>query len=244
MIDLIMMPVFPYVHLPADFLKFLSLISSPSPNLIKKADLFIQKNPSLHQLLKLHFREIDSQGRPEVIMRSLGINGLRDRLAVLYLSRQEADHFYQLNPILLSEILILEDKLNKFSIENQRAFTIGFYLKMASLRPNNSFSQKKILPHFTSEIFQCLNLMISKSWNIDWPLLMIWHLNLFLGTEKFQSMLKSTMNFSMIFEECEEKQKKLLLFNVIKYCASIQEQDVFSAHTDLNFLANTNEELD
>ena len=75
--------------------------------------------------------------------------------------------------------------------------------------------------------FEVLSLSTSRTIKIDWVVILIQHLILFLGKDEVVELVKAGGKYQDIYDLLTEDQKKIYMNNLLAYGASINEKDIF-----------------
>jgi hypothetical protein len=220
--------IFPYVHLPSEFVRLLksslSLTNSAAPVL----DV-LRPNKALYSVLKNSFMEFDERKNLEKILLALGWPNFRDRMASLYIHKIIYGAYpSRTNIELVEEISATENRFRDFSVNSySRLFLLGFYLKLANfqIQASEEFeSDPLVIP---AELEKILQFSRGRSERIDWLIIVIIHLLNDLGVDTICENLKSGLKFDDFFQMLTNDSKELMAKNLLAYGASIQEPDFF-----------------
>ena len=222
---------FPIVYVPED----LTWLNTVYLNNSKKSYMAISNEVYNKAFLRLHVEKLFSRymkvGSIETMLGALGWKGFRDRLSSSYLyhfyhgffpSEDENDN--------IKEVMKFEDSLvNIFPEGNSRIFFLGFFLKMCEIQ-----SMKENSDHFISylnlsrEIKDVLKLGKQKVIRPDWLILTLIHFESFFGKENFVDFIKEDKgNFLKLKSRLDPEQLELMIQNMLRYGASINDDDVF-----------------
>jgi hypothetical protein len=80
---------------------------------------------------------------------------------------------------------------------------------------------------FGSDIDTIINLSQGRSEKIDWLLLIVFHLNFYLGHEQLSHCLKQGLSFDQIYHLVSPNDQLIMSQNLLAYGASIKETDFF-----------------
>jgi hypothetical protein len=138
----------PYVSLPEHFTKLLvSNIQNSTAN-NTNLEMYISENGELNALVKKIFRDIDADGFLGKILSISGWNGIRNRLAAVYIEYAMTGKFPETaNLSLVTDIINIENKLRHFTPAGfSRAFLLGFYAKMSLVQIKKMDEAKLFTP--------------------------------------------------------------------------------------------------
>ncbi len=219
-----------YQHLPDYFTNLLKANMQSQGKAFFNLRKSVWENRSFYGVVCQTFEDIDPKMRLEKIVGGLGWSGFRNRLAASFLYYQCEGHFPQsYRPELVKNLLVFEKRLEPYSIEGySRGFLLGFFLEMSyqnqeKLRANEDFFHFEIL----ESTLDCLEFSRFKVFTLDWIILLLYHLKIYLGEKKLKTYLKTGSCFDQILASLEDFQRDELFSNFLSYGASIGETDVF-----------------
>lgn len=222
---------FDFVNMPNHFTRFLQAdmhIASKSYNLFKSE---VYNNPSINSLFNLAFRDIDPNLDVDMVMKSMGWEGFRNRLTCQYLNYANTGNFNQsVDENLCSEILHFEKVLRKYSVSGySRGFQLGFYLKLWSKKPENLKSNARItdLVDLTGVLIEILDRTKSKVIAIDWVVVVLSQLLNFLNKDIVMSLFTDEMTYIDLYQILDVHQKRNIMSNLLSYGSSINDQEIF-----------------
>ena len=219
-----------YIALPADFIDLLKLDMNTRGAGFKKLKSKYWHEGSVSSLVKKCFFDIDSTGRFERIIHSLGWLGFRDRLAAAYIEYQLTGHFPNVPDIsYIDDILELEELLKPYTIDGHgRGFLLGFFLKMSLCESIRKDPKIDLLPiNINKEVIKLLDLGQSKLLHIDWLYLTLLEISNFKRVSYLRENLKSGVNFKDLLIDLPEKERQKIIFNLVTYGASIKDREIF-----------------
>ncbi len=213
----------PALVLPADFIRFLK-----TPGAGAGLSDLLRRTPGLYLVMERAFEEFNEHRIGlEKIASTLGWANFRDRMASVYIYKALHGVFPdQTDMELVADATGLEARFSERSITaSSRVFLLGFYLKFLniylSLREDTS---PVALP---SEVDELMTLSPVKSERTDWLLLMVWHLEAFLGASFVRERILAGSSWQELHGMLDKKQQFHLLSNLLSYGASIQEDELF-----------------
>ncbi len=219
---------YPYISLPEYFTLFLRSNMQSTGENYSGMNSYAQSSPPLQMIFKKFFKDIDLDGKPSLILKSIGWFGVRNRLADIFLDYHLKDEFsYQGKGLThTKEIIALENDLVKHSVEGyNRAFLLGFYFQMAKIGAQKV--QKKTSFFQGEELIMLLEKAQSKSVKIDWLMVLLAHFSHFMGAEELGPYLNSKAGISLLLECLEDDHKKIFYQNMLNYGASINDPEIF-----------------
>ncbi|MBF0297960.1 MAG: hypothetical protein HQK51_04530 [Oligoflexia bacterium] len=196
----------PSVLLPPEFSKLLQFNLHQFDKMDGLDSIYDKIDLSIHTkiIIEKFFQHITGKRGVHNFLRYLGWINFRDRFGSVYLYFMLYDRYPEVTDTeLVKDILDLENKLAKYSVDgHSRSFLLFYYLKMASIHilKNKIFDQEqseteKISEQITEsfiipdEIYQLLDYSEIKTWYIDWVVLILWHFNSYLGKDKMRELL-------------------------------------------------------
>jgi hypothetical protein len=218
-------PYLPFINLPNDFCSLLKDYRQDI-GFTKRLDLFIQQRKALHRIITFHMQDIDKEGRVEVLIKSLGHSGFRDRLAIIFLSYLQSGHYFQQSNILIKDLLVFEDRLRAHTFEGHcRPFLLAFYLKTIAIKEGIGMHHL-----FPAHLFNYFKYLQVKLQGIDWPFIFLWHFDRVLGEKKLTTLLSQNSSFQYIWSLLSNDEKSAMMQSLVSYGLSINDKDIFSRH--------------
>ncbi len=190
----------------------------------------INRNPALVKLLEELFSEYDTSKRLSFVLRKNNWNQFRAQFSSIYIYRLVFGNFPDKTQLsLVNDIHKFEDKLLEFSVRsNSRGFLLGLYLQMSQIQMRKENEDTSInLLNIPKEVYRIIDLSPAKSEKIDLLIMLVWHLNEYIGYDHVSSLVKSKSSYKEMYELLNNDQKKDLMNNYISYCCSINENEVF-----------------
>lgn len=186
---------------------------------------YVRSEPGFYALVERCFRDVDEKVRTEVIVKSLGWYGFRNRMAAIFLEYQLNGRFpTKPNLELCHELIALEDNVKSQTVEGfSRAFMLGFYFKLHRYRDNNSFMESFNWRDVLT-LFKHTKARVVK---VDWLLFMVMHLHAYLGKEVLREALKGNADYTELYNRLDETQKRQYIANALSYGASINDAEFF-----------------
>jgi hypothetical protein len=192
--------------------------------------MYINENVEMNALVKKIFRDIDPDGFLGKILSISGWNGIRNRLAAVYLEYAMTGRFPDTaNLSLVTDIINIENKLRHFTPAGfSRSFLLGFYAKMSLIQ----IKKLEYLTDFTPLILKDEHLEFmkwskAKSSRIDWLILGLIQYDHFLGTQRMDTLLQSGFRYESLFALLSPLEQKNFIENCMTYGASINDTDIF-----------------
>lgn len=218
----------PFVKMPEEFVTLLRSNLSANSSSSAVFDV-IRPNRAVYSVLAEAFKEFDDGRGLEKVMTALGWGSFRDRLGSVYLYKAiHGDWPSQTDLELISEVKAFEGRFAEHGVHGySRLFLLGFYLKLASLKlqesKNNQFLEIKI----PEDVDSVLKLGLGRSEKIDWLILITAHLTSSLGVKTVINSLVSGKKFEDLYSLMPTEARTLMHQNLLAYATSINEQDVF-----------------
>jgi len=217
-----------YQNMPSEFIDLLKSDMNTNDVGFKKLKNNYWHSGSINALIKNCFKDIDDQGRFERIIHSLGWLGFRDRLASAYIEYQISGKFPE-KPQLkyIDDILQLEDTLNPYTVEGfGRGFLLGFYLKLINCHEleHSANRLEKLIP---DDVINLFDVGQSKVLTIDWLCLTLFLLSKYKRVGYLKEGLSDSMNFQDFVGDLPPQEKDEMMFSLVTYGASIEDQDMF-----------------
>jgi len=189
---------------------------------------------SFRALVFSYFSDIDSKGRIDIIIKSLGWATFRNRLAALYIHYQAHGEFpATVDTTLAKGLEEFEAKLINHTVDGfSRSYLLAFYLKMARLWSMNKDCED-LLEHLNveEEIFKYLRSAKAKTVKIDWLILLLCHFHYVFGGDELKKVMDEGTNYTEIFQSLSEAQQDMLMQNFYSYGYSINEVEIFYVET-------------
>lgn len=219
---------FPHVILPQEFVQLLKS-NLPATN---SAAVFegLKANRGLYEVLDVAFKEFNDGRGLEKTMVALGWANFRDRFASLYIYKAIHGRFpLKTDMGLVEDILRFESLYSESSVSGQsRAFLLGFYLKLAQIK-NQETEKNKFLEFRLPEdiLVPLLKLSQGRAEKIDWLLLILFHLAEALGEKSIAQTVVMNRTFDDIYQLMPEESRKHMHENLLTYGLSIYEPETF-----------------
>lgn len=221
---------YPNVDMPDAFTFLLRSNMQSSGKVFTQLQLYVARKPELNALVTRCFRGIDPELRVEAIIKSLGWHGFRDHLAALYIERARLGYYpKKLDAGAVQEIIHFEEKLKDHTVQgHSRAFLLGFYLKLLLLSTSQKEPTAKLHDLLIrDEVVAHLEYARGRSIKIDFVLLILQHLNQFLGKEELSKNLRAQKTYEELYQKLTTNQKQVVVRNLLAYGSSIGENDIF-----------------
>ncbi len=221
----------PVINMPDYFTRLLRGNMQSSGNLYKTLPVYFEKNPALRSLVKLCMSDIDPQCRVDFFINSLGWHGFRNRIASLFLYYDIHSTFpNSTDPEGLNDILSMEERLKGHTVGNfSRTFLLGLYLKMAKSHLSKyGIDDEKEMISLDESIYTLLDLYSgSKLVKLDLFIIALVHMQYFFGKDTIREYISEGASYVYLYEKLNEKQRDLLMKNLLAYGTSIGETDFF-----------------
>lgn len=223
---------FPFVSLPEYYTRLLSSNIQNSTQANTNLELYINENKELNALVKKIFRDIDPDGFLGKILSISGWNGIRNRLAAVFLEHAMTGRFPETaNLNLVTDLINVENKLRHFTPPGfNRAFLLAFYAKMSLIQIKMKSDSRELTPLIIKdEHIEFMKLSKAKSVRIDWLMLQLIQYEHFLGMERVFDLLKNETRYAELFTLLSEEEQAQMMNNSLAYGASIFDSEVFSS---------------
>jgi hypothetical protein len=226
--------MYPSIQLPDYFITVLKSNMAQRSNFIVELTNYIRHYPSMLGLIRKYFKDVDEQIRLDIILKSMGWENFRNRLAIIFINFEKY-HFYpdDLDQSFLPELVTLENKVKAFTTsDNSRAFLLSFYKTIASIKlsPQTKVSAIKV-PEISQSTIGLLRYANSKLLKVDLVLLILEQLSSLVGERVLNKNLEEKFPFSAIYNLMDEKMKEDFVINLLNYGQSIKEVDLFIKDT-------------
>jgi len=193
-------------------------------------EIYINENSELNALIRKIFRDIDPDGFLGKILSISGWNGIRNRLAAVYIEYAMTGSFPEnANLSLVTDIINIENKLRHFTPSGfSRSFLLAFYAKMSLIqikRKDDSVNYTPLI--LRDEHLEFMKWSKAKSTRIDWLMLQLIQYDHFLGTERMNTLLESGSRYESLFALLSANEQRQMVENFMTYGASINDSDIF-----------------
>jgi hypothetical protein len=222
---------FPIVYIPEGMTWLLETHFNNSKKSNSAITDAIFSNPFIKIQISKLFKQYMKESSIDSLVASLGWKGLRDRLASMYLYHFENGVF----PNLLStdnveDITEFENKFTTaFPDGNSRVFVLGMFFKFCdiSIRKDDPENLNSYLS-VSDTLLKIIRLGEQKVVKPDWLILTLIHLESYLGADVLYDLVeKNNGNFYNFFGMLNENQKEEMVQNLLRYGASINEDEMF-----------------
>ena len=222
---------FPIVFIPEGLRWLLDVHLNNS----KKSYTIIMEEILNDHFLKIHihkvFKKYIRNNSIDSFINTIGWKGFRDRLAATYLFHFEHGYFpdEEVNTG-IDELLKFENQLSgMFPEGSNRIFVLGIFFKLCEIASKKDHEQNweshLDLSDFLISQIQKGEQKITKP---DWLVFCMIHFEKYINKDKFQEIVnKGKGNFYLFLKELDEKQKEILMTNLLRYGASINEEEMF-----------------
>lgn len=223
---------FPYVSLPEYYTRLLSSNIQNSTQVNNNLEMYINENKELNALVKRVFRDIDPDGFLGKILSISGWNGIRNRLAAVFLEHAMTGRFPDTaNLNLVTDLVAVENKLRHFTPPGfNRAFLLAFYAKMSLIHIKMKSESRDLTPLIIKdEHIEFMKLSKAKSVRIDWLMLQLIQFEHFLGQERLYDLLKNETPYPALFSLLSEEEQTQMMNNSLAYGASVFDSEIFTS---------------
>ena len=222
---------FPYVSLPEYYTRLLVSNIQNSTQVNNNLEMYINENKELNALVKKIFRDIDPDGFLGKILSISGWNGIRNRLAAVFLEHAMTGKFPETaNLNLVTDLISVENKLRHFTPPGfNRAFLLAFYAKMSLIHIKMKSESRDLTPLIIKdEHIEFMKLSKAKSVRIDWLMLQLIQFEHFLGEKRLQDLLKNETRYAALFSLLSEEEQAQMMSNALAYGASVYDNEIFT----------------
>lgn len=220
----------PYVTMPDSFVKLLVSNIQNSTQINNNLEIFLTDNKDLNILVKKYFRDIDADGFLGKIISVSGWNGIRNRLAAVFIEFAMNGVFpEEANITLVNDLINLENKLRHFTVSGySRAFLLGLYSKLSVIKINRMDEIHDYSPLIiNNELIDLMKFSKSKSTRIDWLMLELALMESLFGLERLTNLLKGEVKYNALFNILKNSEKDWYIENIMSYGASIGDYEFF-----------------
>lgn len=218
----------PHVILPGEFI---TLLKSNLPASTTSSVIFevIKPQSATYMVLEKAFKEFDDGRGLEKTINALSWQSFRDRVGSIYIFKSKYGHFPDSSDMdLVEDIKSIESRFYNNSIHGySRLFLLGFYMKLANLKIQETGGQSYLDLSIPDEMESLLNLSRVNSEKIDWLILIIIHLRQALGDQLLLNHLVQGTQFDELYNLLSQTDRKEMISNLLAYGVSIQDQDFF-----------------
>ena len=222
---------FPYVSLPEYYTLLLVSNIQNSTQGNTGLEVYINENKELNALVRQIFRDIDPDGFLGKILLISGWNGIRNRLAAVFLEHAMTGKFPEkANLNLITDLVNVENKLRHFSPQGFcRAFLLAFYAKMSLIQVKLKSDSRELGPLIIKdEHIEFMKLSKAKSVRIDWLMLQLIQYEHFLGKERLAGLLKAETRYASLFTLLSQEEQEQMMNKYLTYAASINDSEIFT----------------
>jgi hypothetical protein len=209
--------------LPHDFIKLLKINMNSKIGSYSGFGNFVFSSTSLKSIFETEFRDIDPEGRLEIVFKSLGWEGIKIRLFDFY-QEQGARDAEELDQMLVEELLgTLENRYNPFIVEGYSRHSLLFFY--STMLPATAIRDE--FWHFlmSRETLNYLKIFNKKSIYIDILLLSLFLFETVLGKDELFDTLKSG-GYEDVYTRLNTEQKCEYQKVLLHYTYSIKD-DLF-----------------
>lgn len=222
---------FPYISLPEYYTRLLVSNIQNATAVNTNLEMYINENRELNALVKKVFRDIDPDGFLGKILSISGWNGIRNRLAAVFLEHAMTGKFPETaNLSLVTDLINVENKLRHFTPPGfNRAFLLAFYAKMSLINIKMRSDTRELTPLIIKdEHIEFMKLSKAKSVRIDWLMLQLIQFEHFLGEERLLTLLKNETRYAALFSLLSKEEQTQMMNNFMTYGASINDTEIFT----------------
>lgn len=225
---------FPFVSLPEYYTRLLVSNIQNTPTSNTNLELYINENRDLNMLVRRIFTDIDNDGFLGKIIQISGWQGIRNRLAAVYIEYALTGQYPEVaNLSLINDLVTTENKLRHFTNGGfSRSFLLAFYAKMAAIQFQKDAQDSHTTPMIlTDQHIEYMKLSKSKSVRIDWLMIQLIQFDFLLGQERMTNILRSGARYDALYSMLLSHEQKALVDNCLRYAASINDKDFILSNT-------------
>ena len=213
-------------QLPDYFTRLLKVRTQTTASGLSDILRYINQQRSFWGLIQKNFTDIDKEGRVENIIRSLGFETFRNRMASIFINYEFCGNYdEEIDESLIDEILKIEKMIIPYSVEgNHRGFMLGFFAKMSKTQNND---ENYYTVDLSSSLINLLKYSQRKLTKPDWILIILDQFCLSIGIEKLEKILKNGIRYMDIYNLLSVEEQKLFTENLLAYGQSINEPEFF-----------------
>ncbi len=222
---------FPYVSLPEYYTRLLVSNIQNSTTVNNNLEMYINDNKELNALVKRIFKDIDPDGFLGKIISISGWNGIRNRLAAVFLEHAMTGKMPETaNLNLVTDLINVENKLRHFTPPGfNRAFLLAFYAKMSLIQIKMKSDTRELTALIIKdEHIEFMKLSKAKSVRIDWLMLQLIQFEHFLGQDRLVTLLQNETRYASLFSLLSKDEQNQMMNNLMTYGASIYDKDIFT----------------
>ena len=218
-----------FANLPDDFTHLLKANMQSSGKSFSGLQSYIVERKGMYLLFRQIFKDVDTTGNVEKVLKSAGWHGIRDRFSCLYIENLISGEYpSSVKTGNCYGILGFEDLLKPFAIGGySRSFLLGFYLKISSIEQNLLGKSTSSNSFYIDDVLEILKISSARTVKIDLLVILIKHLIHFLGVDNLKNLIASGEKYQQIYERLSEDQKLTMVNNFLAYGSSINEKDIF-----------------
>jgi hypothetical protein len=225
------MIVYPVTKMPEYFTELLRANMQSTGSMFNELGHYVSERPGFKSLVTRAFREIDDKANVNQIVKSLGWHGFRDRLAAMFIERQESESFSETVDLSKSlELIALEDDFKDLTVGGySRVFMLAFYLRLTlinlELEGREGNHEDLLLDEGLKQLL--LKYSSSRTIKLDYALLTFKHFYRYLGADQFESCLANKVSYEECLSRLSHRQSENLTSNLLSYGCSIGEHTFF-----------------
>lgn len=209
--------------LPEDFTTLLKSNMNGKLGSYQGFGQFVLSSLPLKSIFDTEFLDIDSEGRFDIIFKSLGWEGIKLRLFDFY-REQGVREFAALDEVLIEELLtIFESRYKPFVVEGYSRHSLLFFY--STLLPDTTIRDEFWHYLMSRETMGYLKFFEKRSIYIDILLLSLFIFETYLGKEQVLSTLP-LQNYEALYTQLTVEQKCEFQRVLLHYCFSIRD-DLF-----------------
>lgn len=222
---------FPLVFIPDDIRWLYDMHLNNSKQSYNMISEEILKRPFLRLHINKIFKKYMRGNSIDSFINTIGWKGFRDRLASSYLFHAEFGFFPDIEmEDKVKDIVEFENKLNSIFPEgSNRIFILGIFLKLCDIS-NQKENQDdwSTLLEIDTKLLEVINLGDQKVLKPDWLIFTLILFNkYFSSTILKEELIKHKGHFLSLFSLLKDDQKINLMQNLLRYGASIDEEEMF-----------------
>lgn len=221
----------PYIELPLKFTKLLKIGIHNTQDDIDKIHRFVSACSSFSAIVKRSLSNFSVDDNLRSIISVLGWKRFRDRLASVYIKRQIDGAYPTISDLdYVTDILKFEEKYREFAVSgSSRVFMLGLYIKFVWVNSGvfeNIYDGDSDLE---SNVYQLLKKRNNRSIQLDWVILILWHMLEHLDFNQIATTLESSKDpYFDLYKKLSSEAQDSMMCNMLAYGQSINEPELFT----------------
>lgn len=218
-----------YIDLPYEFIKLLKLVISNNEQKHERLIQYVKGSKDFNKVLRSIFsNNLNLSSSLVSILRSSEWDDIKLKIFHFYLNK--ASLKYTNNPFHFEDVLELINLEEQIDYSFPKGFghcsTLLFYIVIDCFE-----KQIDLLDHplyIDNSIKRYLSHIDGKNKNIDLLIIILKHLDIFIGSAELTHMVAEKESFDTIYGQLKVTEQKTLLANLIAYSASTFQNNLFT----------------